>query len=252
MSKAIQKHEPAHTLPAPSEAATIFSMIERMATDPSVAIERVEQTFAFYQKVQAEAARKAFMAALVAAQSEMEPVRKDATNPQTRSKYATYDALDRAIRPIYIAHGFAPTYRTDTSDKPDHVKVVMTLMHKDGHERDYVADMPADGKGAKGNDVMTKTHAFGSALSYGRRYVLGGAFNVITTERDDDGNAAGGASVEPITGEQAEELAKLISDTGTDLSKFLEVARSESVSDVLSKDYAKLTALLLKKKAGRK
>jgi hypothetical protein len=31
--------------------------------------------------------------------------------------------------------------------------------------------MPGDGKGAKGGDVMTKTHATGAALSYGQRYL---------------------------------------------------------------------------------
>jgi ribosomal protein L37AE/L43A len=50
--------------------------------------------------------------------------------------------------------------------------------------------MPADGKGAKGNDVMTKTHAAGAAGSYGARYLLKGIFNVAIGENDDDGNGA--------------------------------------------------------------
>jgi hypothetical protein len=50
--------------------------------------------------------------------------------------------------------------------------------------------MPADGKGARGNDVMTKTHATGSAVSYGMRYLLKMIFNVSSGEADDDGNAA--------------------------------------------------------------
>jgi hypothetical protein len=247
VTKAIAKS--AEAQPAKSGAEpNLLSLIERVLTDPSLPLDRVEQAFAFYQKVRADAARQRFMEALVEAQSEMEPVRKDATNPQTRSRYATYDALDRAIRPIYVRHGFAPTYRTEPSEHPDHVRVVMTLMHIGGHERDYVADLPADGKGAKGNDVMTKTHAFGSALSYGRRYVLGGAFNVITTERDDDGNAAGGSSSGPITDDQAERLRALITETGTDIDKFLAVAKADSVPDIAAKDYARLVALLERKK----
>jgi hypothetical protein len=50
--------------------------------------------------------------------------------------------------------------------------------------------MPVDGKGAKGNDVMTKTHAFGSGASYGMRYLLKMIFNVAVGEDDDDGNGA--------------------------------------------------------------
>jgi hypothetical protein len=37
---------------------------------------------------------------------------------------------------------------------------------------------------------MTRTHAFGSATSYGRRYLLKMIFNVIEAAEDDDGNSA--------------------------------------------------------------
>lgn len=208
---ALKKVEP-ERLPA-TERAAIFSMIERVSADPTVSVERVDQLFSLYQRMQADQARKDFTVALVAAQGEMEPVRKNANNPQTKSRYATFEALDAAARPIYSTHGFAPTYRTEASDKPDYVRVVLTLMHASGHERDYPIDMPADGKGAKGGDVMTKTHAVGSAFSYGKRYALGGAFNIITTEKDDDGNAAGNAQPENRA-EKLEELNKLAKELG--------------------------------------
>ena len=50
--------------------------------------------------------------------------------------------------------------------------------------------MPSDGKGAKGGDVMTKTHATGAAMSYGMRYLLKFIFNVAVGEDDTDGNGA--------------------------------------------------------------
>jgi hypothetical protein len=48
--------------------------------------------------------------------------------------------------------------------------------------------MPSDGKGAKGGDVMTKTHATGAAESYGMRYLLKMIFNIAIGEEDNDGN----------------------------------------------------------------
>jgi hypothetical protein len=57
--------------------------------------------------------------------------------------------------------------------------------------RRYHVDMPADGKGAKGGDVMTKTHATASALTYAKRYLLLQIFALAIGESDDDGNAAG-------------------------------------------------------------
>jgi hypothetical protein len=57
--------------------------------------------------------------------------------------------------------------------------------------------MPADGKGARGNDVMTKTHAAGSAMSYGMRYLLKLIFNVaVGVDLDDDGNGASNPEME--------------------------------------------------------
>ena len=47
-----------------------------------------------------------------------------------------------------------------------------------------------NGKGAKGGDVMTRTHATGAALSYGMRYLLRMIFNVAVGEGDTDGNGA--------------------------------------------------------------
>jgi hypothetical protein len=233
------------------EAAStgISSILDKLMANPDLPIERAEQAFTFYMKVQDEQARKEFAAAMVTAQAAMKPVRKDAENPQTRSKYASFDALDRAIRDIYTSHGFAISYNTETNS-PDSLNVVANVMHASGYERRYEILMPADGKGAKGGDVMTKTHATGSAFQYGRRYLLAGIFNLATTTRDDDGNRANG---EPgvITGEQAEELAKLITETQTDIAKFLEMGGLDSISDMPANQFAAARALLLKKKGAK-
>ncbi len=68
------------------------------------------------------------------------------------------------------------------------VRVLCYVTHSAGFARTYHADMPADGKGAKGGDVMTVTHAVGAAMSYGMRYLLKMIFNVAVGEDDRDGN----------------------------------------------------------------
>jgi hypothetical protein len=45
------------------------------------------------------------------------------------------------------------------------------LSHTAGHSRHYQADVPIDNTGPKGAQNKTMTHGFGSALSYGRRYL---------------------------------------------------------------------------------
>lgn len=167
----------------------LMEVIARAARDPSVDIDKMERLIAMQERVQAREAELAFNQALNAAQSEMRPIAANASNPQTKSRYASYDKLDRVLRPIYTEHGFSLSFDEDDSPKPDHVRVVCYVSHKSGHTRTYHRDMPADGKGAKGGDVMTKTHAAGAAGSYGARYLLKGIFNVSVGEEDEDGNA---------------------------------------------------------------
>ena len=234
---------------APPAETGISSILDKLMAMPDLPIERAEQLFSFYQRVEDDQGRKAYAAAMSACQADMLPVKVDADNPQTRSKYATYDAIDRATRPIYTKHGFGISFNT-RSPAPDVLTVIAYVTHSSGYEREFTIDMPADGKGAKGGDVMTKTHATGSAFSYGKRYLLGAIFNIATTKRDDDGNGASGEAGF-ITGEQAEELAKLISETRTDIAKFLEMGGLDSLSDMPANQFSAARALLLKKKGAK-
>lgn len=236
--------------PAPrmSEAETFLSMMR----DPNASPERLEKIFDLYERVQADAARKAWIVAFTAVSKEIEPVAKDASNPATGSKYASFYALDTALKPAYSAHGFSITHTTEASAKPHHVKVVSVLMHQSGHERRYEIDMPADGKGAKGGDVMTSTHATGSAFTYGKRYNIGGMFNISSPEVDDDGNRAGGSqperlaadALEPITQEQCRVITQKLVEARANMDAFFKVANVQSVPAILRKDYDALVAKL--------
>ena len=170
-------------------------MFERLARDPNASVEKIERLMALWERGEARKAEAAFNAAMTLAQRAMRPVAADADNPQTCSKYASYAQLDRALRPIYTDHGFGLSFDTADGAADQWVRVVCYVTHSDGHSRTYRADMPADGKGAKGGDVMTKTHAVGAAMSYGMRYLLKMIFNVAVGEDDDDGNSNGGVDV---------------------------------------------------------
>ena len=183
------QHEAA-PVPAVSEPTNLLQIIARAASDPSIDIEKMERLMAMKERMDAKDAEAAFNHALTACQQEMRPIAADAMNPQTRSKYATFGKIDAALRPIYTRHGFSISFSTEDSPKEEHIRVV-AYVGKGGHTRLYRIDMPADGKGAKGNDVMTKTHAAGAAMSYASRYLLKAIFNVAVGEEDADGNQGG-------------------------------------------------------------
>lgn len=177
-----------------NQGGSLMSVIERFATSPDVDVDKLERMMDMQERLLSRQAETDFFNALTQVQSEVHRVHANMQNTQTRSKYASYDALDAAVRPIYVKHGFALSFDSGKADVENHIRVFCNVSHRGGHCKTYHIDMPADGKGAKGGDVMTKTHATGSGVSYGRRYLLLMIFNISIGE-DDDGNSAGGSNL---------------------------------------------------------
>lgn len=171
-----------------SNATTLLQAIERAASNPETDMDKMERLFDMHQKMLKQEAEAEFNAALARAQLHIEPVAHNATNDQTRSRYAKLAAINRAIAPIYTAEGFSVSFDTADSPKDGYLRVLATLSHARGHSRVYHMDLPPDEAGAKGNVNKTKVHATGSTNSYARRYLVCMIFNV-TTEDDNDGNA---------------------------------------------------------------
>lgn len=215
---------------AASGAAAVLQMIERVALNPNADIDKLERLLTMRRDIEAQQAEQAFNAAMRAAQSEMGRIAADAKNSQTNSRYATYEKLDRVLRPIYTKHGFSLSFDEGDSDKPDHIRVLCRVAHDAGHTHIYRKDMPADGKGAKGGDVMTKTHAAGAAASYGARYLLKGIFNVAIGEEDKDGNDP--TPPKTITEEQIMALRDLASSVDADEKRFCTFMRVDRLSDI--------------------
>src|SRR6185369_4613440 len=166
---------------------SMLAVIDRAARDPNVDVAKMERLLALAEQIHAREAKALYDQAMNAAQGEMRPISRDCHNPQTRSRYASYEAIDNAIRPIYATHGFAMSFGSKAAPGgADRVMVTCRISHRGGHAEYVEVEMPADGKGAKGGDVMTKTHAVGSALSYGKRYLVNLIWNLSFGESDDD------------------------------------------------------------------
>jgi len=187
-----------------------------IAVQNSAAIDVIERLAALQEKAMARDAEQQFNEAMNAVQADLGRIAPDLNNPQTHSKYASYAALDRVIRPLYTKQGFSLSFDTADAPREELVRVVCYVSHKAGHTRRYQTDMPADGKGAKGGDVMTKTHASGAAMSYGMRYLLKLIFNVAIGEDDTDGNFSNGELAEQCefiaSASTPDELKKLYSN----------------------------------------
>jgi len=133
---------------------------------------------------------EAFNATLKRIQKKLKSIPKRGWNPDTKSKFATSEDIDSEIQTLLDDENMTLSFRPAVSDKPDEVLIIGTLS-LGAFTKEYPLPMPADGKGAKGGGVMSRTHATGSAITYGKRYLKNMIFDLRFDEKDDDGNGAG-------------------------------------------------------------
>lgn len=244
MSKEVARM-PAAEVAVSAEATSILSVIERAARSADVDVEKMERLFALQERFVAKQAEADFNAAMSRVQSKVGRVAANRENSQTRSRYADYAAIDRLARPVYVEEGFSVSFSTDESPRPDCIRVMAYVSHRTGHTRTYHVDMPADGKGAKGGDVMTKTHATGSATAYGMRYLLKMIWNIAIGDDDNDGNGAGSENIGPG---QAADIEALIEEVGANREMFLRYMQVHEVAEIpLNKYRAAVAALEAKR-----
>lgn len=184
----------------------------RMAVEGGADVEKLEKLMALQERWQAEQARKAFFAAMNAVQGEIEPIRRDATNKFTQSRYARLESIHKQLCPVYTKAGFSISFGEGTAAREGEIRITATVMHRDGHSQEYHADLAPDTEGAKGNANKTAVQGKGSTFSYGRRYLETMIFNVALTNDDDDGN--GGKAAPVVTEEQSRELRELCEAAG--------------------------------------
>jgi hypothetical protein len=181
--------EPGAGAAPPSTSLQVRNPMDLMAIalNNEAGIDVIERIAALMEKERSKQAEVDFNEAMNRVQKKLTRIAPDLSNPQTKSKYASYAALDKVVRPIYSEEGFSLSFGTEECPHAETVRIVCHVA-LGGHTRKYQIDMPADGKGAKGGDVMTRTHATGAAISYGSRYLLKSIFNIAVGEEDTDGN----------------------------------------------------------------
>jgi hypothetical protein len=226
-----------------SLAGGILNVIAKAAADPNTDVDKLERLLAMQERVLEREAEQRFNAAMREAQEEMGPVLKNRKNSETHSTYADLEQVSRLMDPIIYRHGFSMSFGTGDCPHSDHYRVTCDVSHTDGFSKHYQADVPIDNTGPKGAKNKTDTHGFGSALSYGRRYLKLLIFDIATT--DDDGRAAGNGG--PINKEQVRVLNGLADAVGADKAKLCSYLRVASLPELPALKYNDTVHLLEQK-----
>lgn len=201
----------------PSETTAIIQMIERVALNPQVDINKMERLLEMQERIMARRAEAEFTEAFAAMQPELPIINERGgiknTKGEIQSTYALWEDVNEAIKPVLATHGFALGFRTGQKDG----KIIVTgiLRHRGGHSEATTIELMHDTSGSK-NAVQ----AVGSSTSYGKRYTAGALLNLTSRasdDKDDDGNL-GGAEV--ISEEQLTQIVDLAESVGADKIRF--------------------------------
>lgn len=231
----------------PAPAHSLAEFMQGVLRDPDVPSDKLEALWRMRKELLAEEHREAFDAAFAAMHAELPQGRKNGTIELRKDgkalgliPFARYEDMDRAIRPIMARYGFALTFTTVERGRG---LLIRGELMREGYSRTAEIPLPPD-VGPGRNSLQ----AVGSAISYGKRYLMEMPLNIVRCGEDDDANSAVSG---PISEEQAKQLAELIKGTGTDTAKFLEWSRTgaQSLAEIPAREFVRLLNALHDKKS---
>lgn len=243
-------------LPVPvSESAALIHMIERVSRDTSIDLDRLDRLMEMRDRVVAREARVAFDAAFALMQPELPVIDKkgriEGTSKRTDEKlsqaFGRWEDISPAITPILAKYGFGIRFRQERVVDPagnHQTRVTCILSHTQGHREEPYIDLPLDTSGSKNN-----VQAYGSTISYGKRYAATMALNIVTKGEDDDGRAAG--SPAGITEEQEQKLSLLMTQVKGNLNLFLAHFKIQKLSELPSDQYDRAVAAIEAKRGAK-
>src|SRR5580698_772804 len=222
--------------PAPKqhpEGGGLLVMIERLATRSDLNIDVFERLLTARRQEEDRAAERAFNLAMSVAKGELQPVLKtrDVDYPSKKEgaarvkyRYENFADVAKIVDPVFSAHGLS--YRFAIEQQGDLARVTCIVSHSDG----YSDRVRLESKVDPGSTGMSMVQALGSVLTYLQRYSLRAAIGLAAAV-DDDGKAAGGTSPK-ITVDQANDLQRVIDETGRNQATLLKLVGVDSVADM--------------------
>jgi len=102
--------------PALAPQNSVINMIERVAMNPDADLEKLERMIDMQERIMMRESKQAFDAAFSVMQSELPEIEKAAAikhGNKPIAKYARFEDINEAIRPVLKDHGFAVRFNIE-------------------------------------------------------------------------------------------------------------------------------------------
>ena len=190
----------------PTQEATIYSAITKLAENDKLDTNKLEKLIELNLKMEDRQNEKAFNKALSLFQGECPPIikTKSVSYGKTFYTYSPLDEIVEAVKPLLRKHGLSFSF--DCEHGKDISVLKTTIHHEDGHSKTYSYSYPTvDTSGQK-----NVAQSYKSALSYAKRAALENALGVVTTGEDDDARRAGQSNRLPSRIETLRDICKKV------------------------------------------
>lgn len=200
---------------APTQQPTMLQVVMAAAGDPNTDADKLEKLLNIGLILEDEKRKQEFNRAFHAAYSELTDIKilKNGEivypgkngKPDSVVKFPKHSDLAKIIKPVLVKHGLTASYTAEIIPSPAKTVMVMDLNHVNGYSKQFRSvPLPMVDSGGGKNDVQ----GAGSVSTYGRRYAIIPAFDIVCEDADDDGNL--GKATPPITQEQADKIDDIL------------------------------------------
>jgi len=186
---------------------TMLEAVMNAVRDPNMDPARLREFLAIGRELEADRAKADYNAAWAQLQAVLPTIRKNGlieykAGTGKGSPYAKWDDIHRACMPLLREHGFAVSF--DSEEANAKLTVIVIITHVAGHEERRRFTVPWQDTGGS----KSPAQASASARTLAQRHAFCGAFNILTTDQDDDGSGRG--VPDKITFEQSVKIDEII------------------------------------------
>lgn len=216
--RAVTVHQPA--MPASEMHREVMGFIGSALTNDAISVDKLRALLDMQREVRAENAQALFAEAMFRVQAKLKPLVRSRTVVLTKDgkelgKYNFLPAedIDEVLRPLLEENELWEVFTTEPRSDGAGLVGFLEVGHLAGHSRKVSMPLPLD-TGAGRNNLQ----AYGSTVSYLRRYLREMMFSIVRRGADDDGKMGGTKFIEQA---QADELRRLCKEAGRQEGAFL-------------------------------
>jgi len=232
----------------PQRPRSLMEVIAEASANPNIDVAKMKELLAFKREMEREERDAVLDEAIAAVKAELpEMLTAGSWNKHTKSWWARYEQVSKAVDPIIRKHGLVLSYGMAESPIDNHYRVVCDVTHVASRgKRRYFIDGPSDAAGAKGGGTKSPIQGVKSTITYLQRALKCMIFDVIVGREDRDGQ---GNAPEAISDEQVEQILAICSEKSIDRATF---EKAFGVSEVESIPVTRFQDVLARLKAAPK